>query len=144
MNSFSVEQEIFIKKTPKDVFEGMTNDVSSWWDHSFTETPKAIILEPKLGGRFYEDFGNGNGVIYCTVTHFIKNKKITLQGPMGMQGAVFVNINFELDEKDGSTILKLSHQAFVEISDYKKKNYSKGWIELLEGRLKKIVETGSL
>jgi len=144
VNSFQIDQEIKIKASADKVFAHLTGDVSPWWDHSFSEKPKAIVLEPKVGGRFFEDFGNGNGVIYCTVMHIVKNKKLVLQGAMGMAGAVFGNISFDLDEQDGATVLKLSHHAFGEVTEDHKKNYAGGWQALLGARLKGLIETGKV
>ncbi len=143
MNSFQINQEIKINASPEKVFAHLTNDITAWWDHGFSENPKAIILEPKFGGRFYEDMGNGDGVIYCNVMHVVKNKKLVMQGAMGMQGAVFGNIAFELLGDGKSTILKLAHHAFGDISDDHKKNYTAGWQSLLGVRLKGLVEGGT-
>lgn len=142
MNSFQIEQEIKINAKPEKVFARLTNDVTPWWDHSFNENPKAVILEPKVGGRFYEDFGNDGGALYCIVTFLEKNKKLAMQGSMGMRGAVFGNIVFELEAQGDATVLKLSHHAFGDVTDEHKKNYSSGWQQLLGQRLKSLVETG--
>ncbi len=144
MNSFQINQEITINATPDKVFAHLTNDVTAWWDHGFSEHPKAIILEPKFGGRFYEDFGDGDGVIYCFVQHVVKNKRLVMQGAMGMPGAVFGNISFELSAEETGTVLKLAHHAFGDITDDHKKNYSAGWQKLLGTRLKSVVETGTV
>lgn len=142
MNNFQIEQEIQIESPAKEVFEHMTNDVSTWWSHSFTETPKRIVLEPKLGGHFFEEFESGGSALYATVTYIEPNKKLVLQGPMGKSGAIVGSIAFELNEGAGGTLLKLSHHAFGEVTDEQKQNYSKGWQELLGNRLKSVVEKG--
>ena len=144
MNSFQINQEIKINASPEKVFAHLTNDITAWWDHGFSENPKAIILEPKFGGRFYEDMGDGNGVIYCHVMHVVKNKTLIMQGAMGMPGAVFGNIAFELVTEGSATILKLSHHAFGEISEDHKKNYTSGWNNLLGARLKSLIESGKV
>ena len=144
MNSFQIEQEIVIKAKAEKVYQRLINDVAPWRDQAFSDAPKAVVLEPKVGGRFYEDFGDGDGALYCTVVHIVKNKKIVLQGAMGMRGAVFGNIALDLEEQDGATTLKLSHHAFGEVTDEHKKNYSGGWQALLGTRLKSLVENGKV
>lgn len=143
MNSFQIEQEISILAKSEKVFDRLVNDVGSWWNHSFIDNPKAIILEAKIGGRFYEDFGEGDGALYSTVVQIVKNKKLVLQGSMGMSGAVFGNIIIDLQELSGSTILKLSHHAYGDVTEEHKKSYSAGWQALLGTRLKALVETGA-
>ncbi len=144
MNSFQIEQEIKINAKPEKVYTQLTNDVSAWWDHSFIDNPKAVVLEPKVGGRFYEDHGNGQGALYCTVTLVETNKKLVLQGAMGMRGAVFGNISFELEEQSDATLLRLSHRAFGDVTDDHKASYSKGWQDLLGKRLKNLTERGTI
>ncbi|MCX6126385.1 MAG: SRPBCC domain-containing protein [Proteobacteria bacterium] len=144
MNSFRIEQAIEINAKPEKVFAQLTNDVSSWWDHSFLDNPKAVVLEPKIGGRFYEDHGNGNGALYCTVIFVETNKNLVMQGAMGMRGAVFGNISFELEEQGVATLLKLSHCAFGDVNEDHKASYSKGWQDLLGRRLKDLVEQGTI
>ncbi len=144
MNEFKIEQEITIGADTKTVFDHLTNDVSQWWDHSFSESPKSITLEPKVGGKFWEDFGDGNGALYCTIMQIEQNRKIVMQGPMGMPGAVLGSITFELSGEDNQTTLRLSHRAFGDVTDEHKQKYSKGWVALLEGRLKTLVENGAI
>lgn len=140
MDNMLVEQEVFIKDTPENVYEAMTNDVTQWWHHRYREDSKAVYLEPTVGGRFYEDYdGSGNGALYCTVTHVDPAKELFLSGPMGMGDPVIGNIKFLYEEKDGGTLLKLSHHAIGEIGQERMQGYEKGWDELLQ-RLKGQLE----
>lgn len=142
MKSFKIEQEIEINGSPAKVFAKMTGDVMSWWDHGFSENPKRITLEPKLGGRFFEEFDDqGNGAHYATVVYLEKDKKIVLNGPMGIRTAMTGVISFELvPGKAGGTLLKLSHHAVGDIADEAQKGYDAGWKKLLGTNLKKAVE----
>ena len=36
-----------------EVFDAATGDVTGWWDHSFSENPAEMVIEPRFGGRFY-------------------------------------------------------------------------------------------
>lgn len=59
---------------------------------------------------------------------------------MGMGSAVLGDISFELSEKDGSTLVKLSHHAIGLLPPDAKKNYTEGWQHLLGNRLKSEAE----
>ena len=84
MDRICIEQKTEILGTPEQVFKHLTGDVSDWWDHSFSDGPSRIHLEPKLGGRFFEEFANDNGgALYATVIYVDAPQKIVLQGPWG-------------------------------------------------------------
>ncbi|MEK7357838.1 MAG: hypothetical protein AAB250_15415, partial [Bdellovibrionota bacterium] len=96
-----------------------------------------------LGGLFYEDWGNGDGAIWGTVTRWKKNHSFEFTGRCGMSGAVHGIICFSLDAKGpSSTILKLEHDAIGQLSEKTLGGYTYGWNDLLEKRLKSYVENG--
>jgi hypothetical protein len=101
-----------------------------------------VRLEPFVGGRFYEAYDGDDGVLYATVSSIKRGEHLHLTGSAGMPGAVFGIVRFDLEERDGATVVKLSHRAFGEIGDERKRNYTKGWGDLLNERLKQFVEEG--
>ena len=54
---FSFEKEVILPGDPEIIFDAVTGDISLWWDHSFSDNPKKLYLEPKPGGGFWEIFG---------------------------------------------------------------------------------------
>jgi uncharacterized protein YndB with AHSA1/START domain len=84
-DSILLEYEI---AAPVDrVFTAITEEIGKWWTHSF-RAEKKVVLEAHVGGRFYEDWGNGTGALYATVTYLEPGCKMCLTGPMGMSGVV--------------------------------------------------------
>lgn len=146
LRRMEVEQEISINASAERVFEVLTGDISAWWGapHLLTASPQAIILEPRVGGRFYEQSGSGDGALWATVTTIKKNEYLELTGPMGMSGMLHGVITFSLEPKNGgeATLLKLSHQAIGQLDDDTQSNYNAGWQDLLGVRLKAFLEKG--
>ncbi len=144
LRSIQIEQEVTINASPDRVFEALTNDISAWWGAPYLmiEAPQAVILEPKVGGRFYEMIGNGAGALHAIVTVIKKNELVELTGPMGMSGAVHGVVSLTLEPKGEATVVKLSHRAIGEINEETQANYGAGWQDLLGTRLKAFVETG--
>ena len=143
MEKLHIEQEVRIEAEPTRVFDALTTEIGAWWNHRFSEAPKGIYLEPKVGGRFYEEFNEKEeGALYATVTYLERGKKLRMAGPMGMSGAVTGVVDFELEPKGKATLLKLSHRVIGEVSDETKKGYTAGWQELLNKRLKDFIERG--
>ena len=144
LEAIHIEQEVTIAAPPERVFEALTSEVAAWWGapYLYSEAAQNIILEPKLGGRFYEDWGDDEGILYATVTGIKRAERLELTGPMGMGGAVQGFISIQLEPKEAVTVVRLSHRATGEVTAETKANYGQGWQDLLEVRLKAFVETG--
>jgi DNA-binding transcriptional ArsR family regulator/uncharacterized protein YndB with AHSA1/START domain len=141
---FHIEQEITIEAAPARVFEALTNDVSSWWGAPYllSDHARALIIEPRVGGRCYEDWGDSNGGLWATVTAIQQNERIELTGAIAMSGIVNSVVSIELEAQSQGTLLKLSHRAMGEVNEGLQQVYTSGWHDLLAVRLKAFVEQG--
>jgi uncharacterized protein YndB with AHSA1/START domain/DNA-binding transcriptional ArsR family regulator len=144
VGSMHVEQEVTIEASPERVFDALTNELSAWWGAPYlvSQTAKSLILEPKIGGRFYEDWGDGQGAQWAMVTSIKRNERLELTGTIGMGGVVQGVVCFELEAKGNATVVKLSHRAIGEVNEESQAGYASGWQDLLGTRLKAFVEHG--
>jgi DNA-binding transcriptional ArsR family regulator/uncharacterized protein YndB with AHSA1/START domain len=143
-DSFQIEQEIVIEASRPKVFESLTKDINQWWAYRLCGQDSILSFEPKVGGRFVEDAGNGNGALWGVVTYINAPEEICLNGLLGMRGAVNSSYTYKLEEKGSSTILKLSHRATGLLDPDWEQSHSEGWKELLGQFLKEYVEKGKL
>jgi DNA-binding transcriptional ArsR family regulator/uncharacterized protein YndB with AHSA1/START domain len=118
--------EITLPAPREKVFDALTAGMGAWWPHRFAEG-SAVVFEPQIGGRFYEDFGDGDGVLYASVTGLQRPEQLTLSGPMGMRGPVASVMVFTLTEAGSGTTVQLSHKGVGDISDETKQLYAEGW-----------------
>ena len=110
--SFEIEQEVLIEAPRQKVFDALTRDVDKWWHHRHEPGQSIVRLEPRVGGHFWEDFGDGQGALWGVVMYVKRPDVLRLSGPLGMtSAAVTNNYAFELVDKGHATLLKLSHQA---------------------------------
>ena len=138
---FSLEQEIRIAAPRARVFDALLRDANSWWGYRMAKDGKSTIrVEATLGGKFYEDFGDGQGALWGTVVYFKAPEILRLSGPLGMDTAVNSTYTYELMEAGGETTLKLLHQASGFIDPKWGEAHGKGWNELLGRFLKGWVE----
>jgi len=87
VRGFTFELTVTLPGSPEHVFDLATGDISGWWDHHFSETLTALVIDPKPGGLFYETFGEGNdGVVHATVTMAERGKGLRMVGPLGLAG----------------------------------------------------------
>jgi len=64
--------------SPEIIFDAITGDISPWWDHTYSEKPVKLFIEPRPGGHFLEVFNEqGDGVIHATVTGAQRGKFFT-------------------------------------------------------------------
>jgi DNA-binding transcriptional ArsR family regulator len=143
-DTFQIEQEVMIEADRQTVFTSLTKDINQWWAYRLFGQESILTLDPKVGGSFLEDAGNGEGAIWGTVTYVKAYEEIRLNGLLGMRGAVNSAYSFKLEEKGNSTLLKLSHTAAGLLDPNWKDMHSHGWEELLGSFLKNYVETGKL
>jgi uncharacterized protein YndB with AHSA1/START domain len=141
LDGFQIEQEIIIQAPPDQVFDALTVQIGEWWHHRF-EAGSTVSLEPKVGGRFYEDFGDGGGALFAVVNYLKRPEQVTMTGPMGMSGPILGSISFTLEAQEFGTVVKLSHKVIGEVSEEHRQGYSAGWEDLLGVRLKDFVEQG--
>lgn len=141
-NQFQIEQEIFINATRNEVFEALTTRVEDWWE--FRIAPKGVTsqftFEAVPGGQFLEKWGEDAGAVWGNVYYVNAPEEIRLFGHLGMQGAVNSAYTYRLLEKDGGTLLQLSHSASGIIQDNWEEEHAKGWEYLLGTLLKNYVE----
>jgi uncharacterized protein YndB with AHSA1/START domain len=128
--TLDVANEVTIEAPRERVFAALTR-MGSWWPHRFRDGVP-VVLEPFVGGRFFEDWGDGDGALYGTVARVSRPSHLSVSGPMGMGGPVVGLWAFDLDEDgSGRTLLRYSHRAFGEISDEQRQGYTEGWGDVL-------------
>jgi hypothetical protein len=143
--TFSFELSLILPGTPDEIFGAITGDIGGWWDHKFSENPKAFYLEPRAGGAFMEVFDDkGNGVRHAEVIYCDRPKMIRFEGPLGLTGhAIHMVFTYKFEAVGAdSTRLTLVADAAGHVEE--------GWAAAVEGvwkhflieRFKPYVEAG--
>jgi uncharacterized protein YndB with AHSA1/START domain len=143
--SMTIEQELTIQAPPGTVFTALTRNLSAWWGRPYVHDDRRVIalrLEPTVGGRFWEDWGDGDGALYASVSAIRAPEELILSGPFGMGGLCTSVVRFTLSEVRGRTRLALSHRAAGEIDEEREQRYRVGWEDLLGQRLRAFLERG--
>jgi uncharacterized protein YndB with AHSA1/START domain len=142
--TLSVELEVRVAAPPEKVFDALTGDVSAWWGRPYvhSERARAVIVEPKPGGRCWEDWGEGEGALYATVIRVERPKTLAMAGPFGMSGLCHNVVAYSLEADGKGTLLKVSHSGAGEIDEETRRDYTMGWEDLLRKRFPAFVERG--
>ncbi len=145
VSGFTFSHDIVLPGKPNDIYDGFTGDISAWWDHSYSEHPKKIYIDPRPGGGFYEIFDDaGNGALHATVITADRGKLLRLDGPLGLAGrAVNMVHTLEFSARGAdSTELKLTVNATGQIEEGLAGMVEQIWWHFLAERFKPYVESG--
>lgn len=137
--------EIPIDAPKARVWDALVNEANTWFAHEEGPGPdgKTFHVQARVGGMMYEDWGDGNGllwghVIFCnapTALHVAGDCSPAWGGPN--RGIMI----WELDEADGTTVVRFEHAIHGNVSDQTRGSYEQGWkMQLVDG-LKKHVES---
>jgi uncharacterized protein YndB with AHSA1/START domain len=141
--AYEIEAEIRIQAQPPAVWRALTAEIGHWWPHTFTDEPRAIRLEPVIGGLFYEQFDDGGaGALYATVTYIQPQRILRISGAMGMSGAALYVKTYRLEPVDGGTLVRTTASTLGTVSAETLENYRSRGEEVLQA-LKRFAEATS-
>ncbi len=140
--SLDIEQEVALDAPRTRVFAALIEETGAWWGHPYlNDETTALILEPALGGRFYEVWGEDAGALLATVSAIAPNRRLGLTGRLHVGVGIAV-ADFRLEDDGKGTVLKFSLRAIGHVSPEAAERFAGGWAELLTVRLKAFVERG--
>jgi uncharacterized protein YndB with AHSA1/START domain len=139
--------EMQINATAEQVFAALTTGVALWWDAKHLENEKLardLILEPRLGGRFYETWEtpatDKDGALLGTVIQIRKWHVLKIAGFFGLEErCAWGVVSFRLVREDRGTTVHLTHDASGDIDDSVRAKMLASWNHLLNS-LKAHVE----
>lgn len=144
-SGFTVIHEVVLPGTPEVIFDAFTGDIKSWWDHTWSGNPKALYIEPKAGGGFYEIFDDsGNSALHATVITAWRGKLLRMDGPLGLAGnamSMVHTLEFAARGAD-STHIKLTANCAGQIQEWMPAAVDGVWKHFLIERFKPYVESG--
>jgi uncharacterized protein YndB with AHSA1/START domain/DNA-binding transcriptional ArsR family regulator len=128
--TLDIVDEVTVAAPREKVFDALCR-AGDWWPHKFVEGGR-VRFEPTVGGRFWEEWSGEGGALYATVTSIRRPAKLSYAGPMGMPGPVTSVIAYELEERDGGTLVRQTHRAFGDIDEETRQEYTAGWRQVLD------------
>jgi uncharacterized protein YndB with AHSA1/START domain len=144
LGSTQVELELTIEAPRERVWTALVQEMGAWWRKDFyCAGGKRFVMEPFVGGRVYEDAGDGNGLHWYTVTVLSAPRLLALSGqlapPWGGPAVSFVRI--ELEAAGERTRLRLSDSLFGVVDEGSHASISEGWRLLIGEGLKPHAES---
>ena len=145
LSAYELRLEIPIKASRAKVWRALIADIGRWWPAHFYSVSgaKNFVIEPHVGGRVYEDRGDGMGGLWATVVLFQPEEKLQWSGDIfpdfGGIGRYFAT--FTLVEKGKQTILHFHDGGFGILKAGHEDSLRSGWQELFGEHLRKYAES---
>lgn len=129
----SVQMQIEIKASAATVWQALVDNIGEWWPAEFytggDSARRTFRIEPKPGGRMYEDWGDDCGTLWGTVVAVDPGRKLQIHG-MVFPDYGGPNHNFGtwlLEEANGTTTMTYSEASIGRVSDAGVEEKDKGW-----------------
>jgi uncharacterized protein YndB with AHSA1/START domain len=121
-------------------------DIGTWWPrtHSYGEgRAKDIVLEPRVGGRFYERFTDGEEFVIGEVTTYEPPRRVvfTWKGP-DMEQPTEVEVSFH--PEGDRTRVELVHSGWDRVGTKIKHgmaDFSRGWEPVIQAFATYVTQT---
>jgi DNA-binding transcriptional ArsR family regulator/uncharacterized protein YndB with AHSA1/START domain len=137
-----IESELRFDSTPERVFRALTDETLEWFPHTYGENrTKAVIVEPKVGGLHYEDWGEGRGHLYGHVTVYDPPHQFSTRGRL-MPGTI-LDSEYKLELDGDGVVLAMTKTAVGAMTDEEAASIRTfGDISRFAEPLRQLVEAG--
>jgi DNA-binding transcriptional ArsR family regulator len=137
-----IETELRFKAGAQRVWDVLVGRSQEWFPTSYgEERVKQIVLEPRVGGLYYEDWGEGRGHLYGVVSAYDPPLALAYRGQLDM--GTILDTEYELVEDGSETVLKVSKVAVGPITEEQAAGISRyGDIANFEEALRRVIEGG--
>ena len=135
-----VTQEIHVNAPLETTFAALLEQIGP--ENESPQGKMPMTIEPRPGGRWFRDLGDGNGHLWGHVQAIKRPTLFEITGPLFMSYGVVSNLQYRLSEENGGTLIKFHHKAFGLIQDDHRRGVGQGWSHM-NSRIKARAEAGS-
>jgi DNA-binding transcriptional ArsR family regulator len=108
--------ELRIQASVQRTFEVMTQRSLDWFPHTYGgDRVRRVVLEPRVGGQHYEDWGDGRGHLYGQVTVFDPPGHWATRGRLSP--GTILDTEYELTDQPGGVTVRVTKVAVGPISE---------------------------
>src|SRR5688572_29729224 len=100
-----IRHNVVIKARPEKVFNAITTQegLENWWTKQTTAKPEVGFVNIFTFGKFRNEM---------KVSTLVHNKKVEWKCIQSIDEWIDTNISFDLEEKEGKTILRFAHSGW--------------------------------
>jgi DNA-binding transcriptional ArsR family regulator len=141
----ALDYDVRLPAAASQIYEAFLNHIDRWWPGDNrpgeNESGGKMILEPFVGGRFYQAFDdNGTGELLGFVTRLQPNEEIRILGPMDSENITATStVHIRLREEGDETEICHTHRTVGEVQTTLLPTLSSHWRERLDEHLRAFV-----
>jgi len=139
-----VELDVKINTPVERVWKALVEETSAWWPKEFYTSPatKGFILEPRLGGRVYEHWGDQAGLLWFTVIGINPPISLNLLGHVTPKfgGPSMSMLEFTLQAFGDTVVLHVTETVSGRVAEGMEATLRDGWRSIFDGGLRAYVE----
>jgi len=143
IHGFTISESVTVSGSPVDAFDTMTGDIKPWWDHSVSDNPDELRIDPFAGGQFYEVMPDERGTVqHANVIYAERGVGLRLNGPLGLSGRAInmvTSITYTEVEND-STLVGVNVNVVGQMDPELAGVVGNVWQHFLHERLKPFME----
>ena len=145
LDCIAVKFEIAIDASVDLVWQSLVNDTAKWWGSDFYTNPKTkgFHIEGRLGGRTFEDYGDGEGLIWAEVIGVDAPNAIMMKGLLAPDfgGPAISYLSIKLLPDGSGTRFQLTDTLFGAVNDGTAAQIEAGWKTIYGEALKNYFES---
>ncbi len=132
----SIKIAIIVDQNVAHTWEYYFNQINLWWPRTYFSSPrtKRFLIQTFMGGKAFEDFGEGDGLIWGDVIGVDYLRSLEIRGNLtkAFGGPVLTFEKYEFERVNGKTRLTLSVDFLGIVKESTIQSLKKGWEELLK------------
>jgi len=128
--TLDIEQHVDINATPEKAFAAVLHRLGKGNTRPDGQSLE-LLLEPKPGGRWYRDRGNGVGHLWGFVQTIKPPALLELCGPLFMSYPVNNHVEVKVEPVSGGCRATIRHRAMGFIDPQHRKGVASGWSHML-------------
>jgi uncharacterized protein YndB with AHSA1/START domain len=129
--TLTIVQEIQVRSSPESAFAALLEELGPA-NQGQDGRPMPMTIEPRPGGRWFRDLGDGNGHFWGHVQAIKRPALLEITGPLFMSYAVVSNVQYRLSENEGGTLIAFRHTVLGLVPDDHREQMGLGWASVLE------------
>lgn len=135
-----IETELRFRAPAQRVWDVLVARSRDWFPTTYgEERVKEIVLEPRVGGLYYEDWGEGRGHLYGVVSAYDPPLALAYRGRLDV--GTILDTEYALVEEGDETVLQVAKVAVGPITADQAAGISKyGDIANFEEALRRVIE----
>ncbi len=142
-----IELEFPIAVPRERLWRALVEETGRWWRKDFYIGPavQPILFEARPGGRLYEDWGQGAGLLWYTVLAMDPPGTLDLVGHLtpAFGGPATSMLHLGLKGSGGASLLQVCDSVFGRVSEDSASRLREGWQLLFGEGLKPYLEHGA-